>query len=61
MAYTLSLLLAEGFLEPLAFLVVRRSLKSLAAEFMAGFKLLWLLPAIRRHQALTAQVGEHFL
>lgn len=59
--HTLSVLLADGLLSPLAYLAVRRDLQAYAASLVAAAQMLTALPQVRRHARLTATTGAHFL
>lgn len=59
--HTLSVLLADGLLSPLAFFVVRRDLQAYAASLVAAAQMIAALPQVRRHARLTATSGAHFL
>lgn len=60
-AHTLSVLLADGFLAPLATLALRRDLQDYAASLVAALQMIAAFRSVRRHARLSATTGAHFL
>lgn len=59
--YMISLLLVKGIITPIAAYIIERDAKSLVASFIATARIIGELPKIRRHAALCAKPGAHFL
>lgn len=59
--FMVALLLARGIVQPFAAFLVDHAGEALAASWLAAWRLAFEIPRVRRHAALCATPGPHFL